>query len=67
MRPHEQPDFLIRLRPVAGDRLAVVHLRRILKALLRGYRLRCIDAREVPADDGQVDRHRQPPASSDET
>jgi hypothetical protein len=43
-----QPDFLIRLRPTAADRVVIHDLRRLLKALLRGFRLRCVSAVEVP-------------------
>jgi len=42
-------EFLLRLRTVGDDKLAVHDLRKLLKALIRGYpRLRCVEAVELP-------------------
>jgi hypothetical protein len=51
------PDFLLRLRPVAGDALAVVRLRRLLKALLRSHGFRCVEIREAGRE-GEVAEER---------
>jgi hypothetical protein len=48
-----RPDYLLTLRCRfidPNDPAAVAGLRRLLKTLLRRYGLRCVDAREVPAD-----------------
>jgi hypothetical protein len=50
--PGDQPDFVIRLRPLRDDYgvLPAIRLRRGLKHLLRVCGLRAIDHREVPRD-----------------
>jgi hypothetical protein len=45
--PPEQPDFILRLRTVGADRCTVNELRRLLKALLRRDRLRCLSIVEI--------------------
>jgi hypothetical protein len=41
-----EPDYLLRLRPLASPLSGVVWLRKVLKFLAR-YGLRCVDVREV--------------------
>ncbi len=42
-------DFVLHLRPLPADVPAHIRMRRLLKTLLRGYRFRCVRAREVGA------------------
>jgi hypothetical protein len=42
-----QPEYILRLRPLASPVPAVVRLRKALKCLLRSYGLRCEDLVEV--------------------
>ena len=41
-------DYVLVLRPLASDVPAAVRLRRALKILLRVFRLRVVDVRELP-------------------
>jgi hypothetical protein len=44
--------FVLRLEGKSNNETAHTHaLRRVLKVLLRSYDLRCVDAREIRADD----------------
>lgn len=46
-----KPEFLIRLRPLPNDwQDPETRLKALLKAALRNYRLRCVDARPVVPD-----------------
>jgi hypothetical protein len=45
-----QQDFVARFRPVGNDRRGLAEFKRILKSLLRGDRLRCVETIEVPQD-----------------
>lgn len=50
MKPAEQPDFRLTLRPTPGDVPAAVRLRAVLKYALRACGLRCVRVEEVPRD-----------------
>ncbi|HET6249490.1 MAG TPA: hypothetical protein VFE47_17505 [Tepidisphaeraceae bacterium] len=52
--------YAIILRPIDQAVPAEVRLRRLLKAALRAYGLRCIDVRELPADQERTNNPRIP-------
>lgn len=52
MKPTES--YALILTPAAGwSTPGIVRLRKLLKAALRGFGLRCIDVREVPIPNGE--------------
>lgn len=53
-----KPVYQITLTPAAGNHLAppIVRLRRLLKASLRGYGLRCVSAKEVQPTDAVTEK-----------
>jgi hypothetical protein len=53
----DQPDYLIRLRPVAHSGPVISRLRMFLKAALRAWGLRAIEAVEVPRDAPRLRPH----------
>ena len=56
---HRLIDYRLILRPLPGSVLAVIRLRRVLKAFLRGYGFRCVSIEEVPRKAGIVKNHRK--------
>jgi hypothetical protein len=46
----EQPDYRLRLRPLASDVPATIRLRSVLKRLLRTYQFRVVVVEEVRAE-----------------
>lgn len=56
-------DFLLQLRALPSSIPAVIRLRHVLKALLRHYRFRCVNARQLPA--GQADEAEGRPVDVD--
>ena len=50
MARSQHPRFNLTIEALPDDGPPIVRLRRILKALLRSYRFRCLSAIELPAD-----------------
>jgi len=46
--PDPPPDIRLVLRPLVGEVPIEIRLRRLLKALLRGYGFRCLRIEDVP-------------------
>ena len=51
MTEPSQPDFRLVLRPRPGGPPPIIRLRRLLKAALRAFGLRCLRVEEIRPDD----------------
>lgn len=54
-QPAGRPRFQLLIESLPSDVPTVNRLRRLLKAMLRGYSMRCIECKEVKAEDAAGD------------